>query len=209
MCCALAYSPMVNDLEQTSSLFINTYSLYTLFYIYISLWSLQRVFYFRNGVDSMPFLCLTSCLTEPALCSWSNLCLKQTCFLYGAERGATSGKQVGLWGLSRMTIRSSGQVMDRKLPRCARWNLWVIFLNSPWLVLTVLEEATVLQVGLDDDVGDGIKHKLHVLGVGGAGEVAVDFLGVLLLIQILKFGLDVSLGFLMLVRAWRTATVKQ
>lgn len=64
-----------------------------------------------------------------------------------------------------------------------------------------LEEATVLQVVLDDDVSDSIEHKLHVLGVGGAGEVGVDFLGVLLLVQVLKFGLDVSLGLLVLVRA--------
>ena len=62
-----------------------------------------------------------------------------------------------------------------------------------------LEEAAVLQVVLDDDVSDGVEHKLHVLGVGGAGEVGVDFLGVLLLVQVLEFGLDVSLGLLVLV----------
>lgn len=66
------------------------------------------------------------------------------------------------------------------------------------------EEATVLQVVLDDDVGDGVEHELHVLGVGCAGEVGVDFLGVLLLVEILEFGLDVSLSLLVLVRACGT-----
>lgn len=54
------------------------------------------------------------------------------------------------------------------------------------------EQATVLQVVLDDDVSDGIKHKLHVLGVGGACEVRVDLLGVFAFIQVLKFALDVA-----------------
>lgn len=61
------------------------------------------------------------------------------------------------------------------------------------------EEATVLQVILDDDVGDGIKHKLHVLGVGGAREVRVYLLGVFALIQILKLALDVAGGLVILV----------
>lgn len=55
-----------------------------------------------------------------------------------------------------------------------------------------LEKATVLQVVFDDDIGDGIKHKLHVLGVGGAGEVGVDLLGVLPLVQVFKLALNVS-----------------
>lgn len=54
------------------------------------------------------------------------------------------------------------------------------------------EKAAVLQVILDDDVGDGVKHKLHVLGVGGTGEVGVDLLCVLPLVQVLKLALDVS-----------------
>lgn len=54
------------------------------------------------------------------------------------------------------------------------------------------EKAAVLQVILDDDVGDGIEHKLHVLGVGGTGEVGVDLLCVLPLVQVLKLALDVS-----------------
>lgn len=55
-----------------------------------------------------------------------------------------------------------------------------------------LEKATVLQVVLDNDVSDGIKHKLHVLGVRSTGEVGVDLLGVLSLVQVLKLALNVS-----------------
>ena len=65
-----------------------------------------------------------------------------------------------------------------------------------------LEETTVLQVVLDDAVGDSVEDKLTVLGVGGLGEVAVDLLGVLLLVQILKLGLDVGLRLLKFVGTW-------
>lgn len=65
------------------------------------------------------------------------------------------------------------------------------------------EKAAVLQVILDDDVGDGVKHKLHVLGVGGTGEVGVDLLCVLSLVQVLKLALDVSRRLLVGVGAWQ------
>jgi hypothetical protein len=65
-----------------------------------------------------------------------------------------------------------------------------------------LEETTVLQVVLDDDVGNGVEDKLNVLGVGGLGEVAVDLLGVLLLVQVLKLGLDVGLCLFKCVGTW-------
>lgn len=58
--------------------------------------------------------------------------------------------------------------------------------------LLPLEKAAVLQVVLDDDVGHCIKDKLHVLCVGGTGEVGVDLLGVLSLVQVLKLTLNVS-----------------
>ena len=64
--------------------------------------------------------------------------------------------------------------------------------------IQVLEESTVLQVVLDDDVSDGVEDKLHVLGVGGAGEVGVDLFSVLPPVQILKLTLDV--GCCLLVR---------
>ena len=41
------------------------------------------------------------------------------------------------------------------------------------------EKSTVLEVVLDDDVRDGVEDELDVVGVGGAGEVCVDLLGVL------------------------------
>lgn len=37
-------------------------------------------------------------------------------------------------------------------------------------------EATPSQVVGYDDVGDGVKNKLDVVGVGGAGHMGVDFL---------------------------------
>lgn len=45
-----------------------------------------------------------------------------------------------------------------------------------------LEEAAVFQVVLDDDVCDGVKHKLNVIGVCGAREVSVDFFEALFLV---------------------------
>ena len=41
------------------------------------------------------------------------------------------------------------------------------------------EKPAVFEVVLDDDVGDGVEDELDVVGVGGAGEVRVDLLGVL------------------------------
>jgi len=49
--------------------------------------------------------------------------------------------------------------------------------------LPILEETglkfEVLEVVLDDDVGDGIEYELDVVGVRRAGEVRVDLLGVM------------------------------
>lgn len=55
-----------------------------------------------------------------------------------------------------------------------------------------LEKAAVLQVVLDDHISDSVKHKLDVLGVSGTGEVGVDLLCVLSLVQVLKLALNVS-----------------
>lgn len=62
-----------------------------------------------------------------------------------------------------------------------------------------LEKPAVLQVVFDDDVSNGIEHKLHVLGVGGAGKVGVDLFCILLLVQILKLGLDIARCFVIFV----------
>lgn len=43
-----------------------------------------------------------------------------------------------------------------------------------------LKQAAVLQVILDDHIGDRIENKLNVGGVGGTGEVSVDLLHVAL-----------------------------
>lgn len=64
---------------------------------------------------------------------------------------------------------------------------------------TDLEEPAVLQVVLDDDVSDCVENELHVLGVGGTGEVRVNLLGFLLLVQVLKLGADVLGGFVVVV----------
>jgi len=37
-----------------------------------------------------------------------------------------------------------------------------------------LKETTVLQVVLYNDISNGIKYKLHVVGVGGTREMGVD-----------------------------------
>lgn len=42
--------------------------------------------------------------------------------------------------------------------------------------VAALVEAAAAQVVGDDDVGDGVEHELDVVGVGGAGHVAVDLL---------------------------------
>lgn len=68
-----------------------------------------------------------------------------------------------------------------------------------------LEKTTVLQVVLNDDIGDGVKDKLHVLRVGGTREVRVDLLGVFLLVQILKLGLNVAGRLVELVGACEVA----
>lgn len=67
-----------------------------------------------------------------------------------------------------------------------------------------LEKTTVFQVVLNNDVSDGVKDKLHVLGVRGTGEVGVDLLGVLFLVQVLEPGLNVTGRLVELVGSWKT-----
>lgn len=66
----------------------------------------------------------------------------------------------------------------------------------------VLEEAAVFEVVSDDDIGDGVKDELDVGGVCGAGEVCVDLLLVLTLVQVLKFHLDVCRTVVIVVRTF-------
>lgn len=64
------------------------------------------------------------------------------------------------------------------------------------------EKTAVFQVVLDDDISDGVEDKLHILGVCGAGEVSVNLLGVLPLVQVLELTLNVGGGLLVRVGAW-------
>jgi len=75
--------------------------------------------------------------------------------------------------------------------------------SSP-LSLSDSEKSTVLEIVLDDDVGDGVEDKLDVVGVGGAREVRVDLLGVFALVQILELLLDVRRRLLVRVATCRT-----
>ena len=91
------------------------------------------------------------------------------------------------------TGRSPTQTLEQTAVLQRPWNTDLRTGRSPTLSLTqTLEQAAVLQIVLDDDGGDGVEHKLHVLGVGGAGEVSVDLLRVLPLVQVLKLTLDVG-----------------
>jgi len=63
-------------------------------------------------------------------------------------------------------------------------------------VVRVLEETAVFQVVFDDDVGNGVEHKLDVVGICGTGEVRVDLLRLLALVEVFKLHLDVGSGLL-------------
>lgn len=54
-----------------------------------------------------------------------------------------------------------------------------------------LEETTVLEVFLDNNVSDGIKHKLDVLCVCGAGHVGVDLFHISSHVEVQKLQFDV------------------
>lgn len=69
----------------------------------------------------------------------------------------------------------------------------------------LLEETAVFEVFFDDDVGDGIEHKLNVLRVSGAGHVGVDLLDVSAHVQIQKLHFDIVSCILVGVWAWTTS----
>lgn len=74
-----------------------------------------------------------------------------------------------------------------------------------WLTFTsarLLEESAIFQVFFDDDVSHGIKHKLDVLRVCGAGHVGVDLFDVSAHVQVQELHLDVVTGILVSVRAF-------
>lgn len=59
-----------------------------------------------------------------------------------------------------------------------------------------LEETAVLEVFFDDNVCDGIEHKLDVLCVCGTGHVRVDFLDISSHVEIQELDLDVITSIL-------------
>jgi len=67
------------------------------------------------------------------------------------------------------------------------------------LSLTKLEESTILEVVLNDDICDSIKHKLDVVCISGTSEMSVNLLCVLSLVEILKLKLDICRSFLVCV----------
>lgn len=73
--------------------------------------------------------------------------------------------------------------------------LWCQQPFLPGLQLTWRTHTSVqpdlTQIVLDDDVGDGVEHKLHILGVCGTSELGVDLLDALAFIQVLKLTVDV------------------
>ena len=64
------------------------------------------------------------------------------------------------------------------------------------------EQPTVLEVVFDDDARDCVKHEADVVGVRGAGEVRVDLLLVLPVVQVLELKLDVRRAVLVRLGTW-------
>ena len=59
-------------------------------------------------------------------------------------------------------------------------------------IVDALEKSAILEVVLNDDVGDGVENELNVAGVGGASEMRVDLFLFLALVQILELELNVG-----------------
>jgi hypothetical protein len=70
-------------------------------------------------------------------------------------------------------------------------------------VVAPLKQPTIFQIILYNDIGDGVKDKLNVVCVGGAGEMCVNFLLIFSLVEILKFHSDVARSFLVCVGTWK------
>lgn len=64
------------------------------------------------------------------------------------------------------------------------------------------EQPAVLEVLLDDDVSDGVKDELDVLGIGGAGHVGVDLLHIPPHVQLQELQLDVVARIVVGVGTW-------
>lgn len=68
----------------------------------------------------------------------------------------------------------------------------------------VLEEATILEIVLNNDVCHRIKHKLNICSIGGAGKVSVDLLEIPFLVTAPIEGLELKLNIrgCVLVSVW-------
>lgn len=84
---------------------------------------------------------------------------------------------------------SRRESMQTRMTFGASGLLWQVFSSPEGPDASV--QADLTQVVLDDDVGDGVKHKLHILGVCGTSELGVDLLDALAFIQVLKLSVDV------------------
>jgi hypothetical protein len=75
------------------------------------------------------------------------------------------------------------------------------FTTGEWARSGSSAKANVLEIVLYNDICHRVKDKLDVTGVGGTGEVGVDFLGLLVAIQVLKLPLDIDSGLFIRVLA--------
>jgi len=69
------------------------------------------------------------------------------------------------------------------------------YIHDKWKCINSVsasQEATISEIVLDDDISDGIKYKLDIVGVCCNGELRVDVLRVPATIQSLKLLLDVT-----------------
>lgn len=62
------------------------------------------------------------------------------------------------------------------------------------------EQTTVLEVVLDNDICDCVKHELDVVSVCSTCEVSVDLFLILPFVKILKLQLDICCGFFICIR---------
>lgn len=72
--------------------------------------------------------------------------------------------------------------------------------NLPFSLSFLSVQSTFLQIVFNYNICNSIKHKLHILGVSGTGEMRINFLGVFSSVQIFKLALDVCSSFFIRIR---------
>lgn len=85
---------------------------------------------------------------------------------------------------------------------CNNWNQFycyhvcIIYSSEPATCKYIQsEQTTILEVVLDNNICDCIKHELDVVSVCSTCEVSVDFFLILTFIKILKLQLDICCSF--------------